>query len=123
MVLSGLKENVILTKLYLPYMAPDKGELVPMELHPLEKRRHTYQCEKCVCPLPHGMEVTAYCGVAVMGITSDGKQRCLARLHPTCGELELTKVPVEGWIIDLYEHGFLDGLDNAMSTLIQFPED
>ena len=30
------------------------------------------------------------------------------------GELELAQVPAEGWIIDPYEHGFLNGPCNAM---------
>ena len=29
-------------------------------------------------------------------------------------ELELPQVPVEGWIIDPYEHGFLDSPDSAV---------
>ena len=58
---------------------------------------HTYQCKKCMCPLPIGVrEVRPHCGVAVavVDITLDGKQGCLVGPHPRYGELELAQVPV-----------------------------
>ena len=38
----------------------------------------------------------------------------LQDLIPDVEELELAQVPAEGWIIDPYEQGFLDGPGNAV---------
>ena len=38
-------------------------------------------------------------------------------LIPDVGKQELAYIPVEGWIIDPYEHGFHDGPGNAMCLL------
>ena len=56
----------------------------------------------------------------------------LQDLIPAVEELELGQVPLEGWIIDPYEHDFLDDPGNARclpnhnkksSMLTQCPED
>ena len=33
---------------------------------------------------------------------------------PDVGQLQLSQIPTEGWIIDPYEHGLLDGPGNAV---------
>ena len=46
------------------------------------------------------------------------------------GQLELAQIPVEGWVIDPYEHDLLDGPGNAVcfpthngeTALMQCPE-
>ena len=41
------------------------------------------------------------------------------RASSEMGELELAQSPVEGWIINPYEHGFLDGPGNTMCLPIK----
>ena len=87
--------------------------LMPERLATPWGKDHTHQCE-CVSPTVWLWGVT-HCGVAA---------ECYLRwragvqdLMPGVGHLKLAQVPTEGWIIDLYEHGLLDGPGNAM----QFP--
>ena len=49
-----------------------------------------------------------------VGITYMEGRGILQDLIPDVVELEPAKVPFEEWIIDPYEHGFLDDLDRAV---------
>ena len=41
-------------------------------------------------------------------------------LIPDVGQLKPAQVPIEGWVIDPYEHGLLNGPGNAMHFPTQY---
>ena len=91
MALSGLKENVILTKLYLPQMTPvyvqPWGNTGVKVLTP-PRQDHTYQCEMCVPPAIWWGELRAHCGVVAVGILKMESGGVLQGLIQDVGELK-----------------------------------
>ena len=74
---------------------------------------------------PHVLLMGWCCRPCAVGLVHLGvktylrwRSGCWTRLHPMCGQQVLTNVPVEGWIINHYEHGLLDGpgIDMWLST-------
>ena len=144
MALSGLWENVIFTKPYLPQMVPvcltdtnaKRGKTGTLG------RRTILTNVKSICAPMYVLGM----GILVMGnrILPEMEDRVvLPDLISNVGQLEIAQVVIEGWVINPYEQDLLDGPSNAIhlpahngetvhidtmftmvkvSTLIQCPE-
>ena len=97
---------MILTRVYLPQLAP-----ICVVTDTNAKQGGW---EECVCATMSAM------GEGGLGPLSSGGGRLpkmegrgvLQDLIPDVGQLVLPEIPVEGSVIDSYEHGLLDGPDN-----------
>ena len=130
MTLSGLWENVILTKefyhrwytLCLTDTSAKRGELAPLG----EWYLPVWRVFVPPCALGDGPIVKWQ-----PNITWDGGQGCPAGPHPRSGWIEFAQVVIEGWVINPYEYGLLGGPGKQctslptmlkLSTLMQCPE-